>query len=474
MHPIHRLVPQIPCLTTSPKTSNATTIMALVNRIKKDAFIAQMEATVNTYANNHQDPYTRLVAQSIYTLPQDQEKFVGIGIRLQHEGMQMRIIDVFSSGPAHGKIFPNDLLIGIEINGQDIYFETLVSPSISLNYLSGKIGDSKILILKDPDGITYKVEIIYQEILTPTALSKDLMDDQIAYLKINSFSGYVKDVTEGTSKVFADVLFELERTILNTNPETKTLIIDLRDNPGGALTSLSNRGATGLIPGIVQQLLVRTDLPAFSLQDKNGNPSVHYGGLDQAKPYAIKILVNENSASAAEVLAAALQTIGNYDLYGNYTYGKGVYQNTRFLQMIDDVNYSLTYTEGKWFYGNGLNVEVNPLDVEIIEKSGFHAISMPIYGGRMTFNNVYSYLSAYQMFLNTYYDLSLRTDGYFDQNTKDSVTRFQTEMSLEVTGEIDRATARVVHLLYIRFIEDLTYDYQLQTLIDLIKDRDGA
>ncbi|MDY0338481.1 MAG: S41 family peptidase, partial [Acholeplasmataceae bacterium] len=256
------------------------------------AFIAQMEAVINTYGALNEDPYTRLSSQSIYLMPSDQEKFVGVGIRYVFEENLLRVTDVYFEGAAYQKLYPNDLIVGIILNEQKIYFEDLANEVAVTSYLSGDIGEEKKLIVLDPDGTERNVAIIYQEILTPTAYSIDLDEASIGYIKINQFSSYQEGVTEGTSKVFNEALLDLESSILDGSESSQTLILDLRNNPGGALTALSNEGFSGLIPGIVQQLLMKTNEPAFTMVDKYGNESLYQGGLSNEKPYNIVVLVN--------------------------------------------------------------------------------------------------------------------------------------------------------------------------------------
>jgi carboxyl-terminal processing protease len=253
------------------------------------------------------------------------------------------------------------------------------------------------------------------------------------------------------------------------------LILDLRNNPGGALTALHNQGQASMLPGITQQLLPRNlEKPLFTMIPKSGTVQNFYGNLSQPKPYDIKILVNEHSASAAEVLAAALLTEGGYELYGRPTYGKGVYQNQVRLSDIRDVRYALIYTEGEWFYGDGLNVATTPLSVNLIESSGMRNLEMPIFKEIMSINHVYPELSLYQAFFNEYYGLSgsnaLRTDGYIDEATPLKVLQYNIEK--ELTGDmIGLETARHIHLDYIFQSGSLDDDDELQVLIDLIKTR---
>lgn len=434
------------------------------------AFIKTMEAAIQSIAESNNDPYTRLLAIPLSTTPSDDEKFVGIGISFLFEALEMRIGYVYPQGPAHGVIFPNDRIIGIRDDDQALWFSDLTSEDAVIQHLKGTLGEEKVFIVKDPLGDERDVAITYQEILTPTAYVKDLGEPQIAYLHISSFAG-ASETSIGTSAVFQNLLNQLEQTTLNG--ANKTLILDLRDNPGGALTALHNQGQSQMIPGIIQQLLQRNlERPLFTMIPKSGTVQTFYGNLSQRKAYDIKVLVNEHSASAAEVLAAVLQTEGGYELYGRQTYGKGVYQNQVRLRDIRDVRYSLIYTEGEWFYGEGLNVATTPLNVNIIDPSGMRHVEMPIFSRVMSYDHVYPELSNYQAFLNVYYGLTgtsvLRTDGYFDEATRLKILQYNIEKELS-GDQLGVETARHIHLDYIFQTTSIDHDDELQFLIQLIK-----
>ena len=439
------------------------------------AFIDAMEASINSYAASNNDPYTRLVATHLNVTPTDDEIFIGIGISFTTEELGLRVNYVYPEGAAVGLIYPNDMIIGVSIDDSDIMFEELNDEDEILSYLSGNLDDVKTLIVKDPDLEVKYVNITYQEIPTPTAYALDLGigNENLSYIKINRFSRYVPDTTVGTAKVFQDALNYLESESLLIDSENKTLIIDMRDNPGGALTALHNQSSEGMIPGIAQQLLTKSvETTLFTMIPKTEKVQNFYGSLAQPKEYNIAVLVNEHSASAAEVLAAALKTYGGYELYGAPTYGKGVYQNQIRLQDIDGIRYSLIYTEGQWFYGDNLNVSTTPLEVNLIAQEGIKAIDMPVYNGQMSLNTVSTYLNSYQAFLNIHFDFSglelLRTDGYFDVATESAVERYQLENGLAVSGVITIETARSIHDLYMDYVADINYDVQLQRLLEIL------
>lgn len=431
---------------------------------KKLAYIEQMYAIVNTYSTLNNDPYTQIVVDN-NEAPRDEERFVGLGITYQFENKNLRVVDIRYNSPAFGNLYINDLITGMIINDKELIFEDASTEASIMDHLRGNLGGTKTFIIENGDGQTRVIDVEYNEILTPSAYTVDLEEDNIFYIKINQFSSYIPNVSVGTAEVFKDILLQLEETY---NNENSTLILDLRNNPGGALSSLSNEGSTGLRPGIVQQLIERTVEPLFYLENNEGKKSHFYGGLNTKKQYDIKVLVNGLSASAAEVLAASLSESG-YDLYGSNTYGKGVYQNTKYLISLYNTNYLLKYTEGKWYYGNNLNVETDQLKINEINQEGIKTVLIPIYYNLLKEDDVDLNLILFQKFLNYYYDENIREDGYFDQNTKSLVLMFQEEFNLEKNGEIDYETYNKIHDLYFTLYNDINNDIQLMNLIDLIK-----
>lgn len=434
-----------------------------------DAFLASMYAAVDSYAESNDDPYTRITAISEQITPTSAESFVGMGITFAFEDHRLRVSDVYSDSDLFEKVFPNDLIIGYVENGNHVYFDDLDDHSDVINYFSGDEGDIKDIIVTNPDGIKSEISFALTAFETPTAYSLDLGVEDIGYIKISEFSGYEQGITPGTNYVFNDVLNALEDEILID--ENDTLIIDLRDNPGGDLTALNNKG-TNLNPGITQLLLpYNLTTPIFSLVDKNQDATYYYGGLSEAKTYDIKVLVNQQSASASEVLAAALLTSG-YQLYGMPTYGKGVFQNSIYLNDIQNVRYYLTYTEGIWQYGDGLNVETDPLTVTEIIQTGILTIDMPVYDHQLSFDMVDESLIDYQRFINEYFNLDegskIRTDGYFDDDTKNYVLQYQMEHALNATGEINLETAQSIFLTYKEMVDNVNNDQQLMTLLEMI------
>ncbi len=437
------------------------------------AFIASLEAIINQYAIDNDDPYTRLNVIPTSITPSDAESFVGLGISFTfNENHELVIYDVMNESSVFGVIYPNDRIIGMIFNSERLMFADVTEDDV-VDYMSGVKDEIKSLIVVNPDNEEVIVEATYQRIETPTAYTNlDVNTEDIAYIKITEFSAYEQHVTAGTSQVFSSLLLDLEDSILTD--DTKTLIIDLRDNPGGSLSALNNIDSNQPA-GITQQLLTNDPAnPIFTMTDNDGVVTEFFGRLSNPKDYDIKLLVNGHSASAAEVLAATLMDAG-YSLYGEETYGKGVYQNTVYLQNISNSIYDfyLTYTEGTWEYGSSLNVMDTPLTVNALEQTDLYTMEMPVYTGEIAFDQVSEGLAVYQQFLNLYFDYQgedlIRTDGYFDLNTETAITQFQTDMNITVTGILDLDTSHAVYDYFKAVRSDANYDLQLQTLIQLIE-----
>lgn len=430
----------------------------LNDEAKLEAYVSQMDAIVDAYGNYFNDPYTRLEALS------QSSDFIGLGIRFYFDGLIPVVSSVFYEAPAYLKLFPGDRIVGV-VTSSNISFSSLSSTDEVLNYLSGNSGDEKTFIIENEDEIIRNVSITLDIIESPNIDIKAFKDDNISYIRIHTFSPYVDQNNVGTAQLFKQALTDFEAQGMDEN---HTLIIDLRDNPGGSLSALHNLNFPDYPIGIIQQLMpYDSAMPAFEMTDHENRVTRFYGGLTEPKPYDIAVLVNNQSASASEVLAAALSTYG-YQIYGEETFGKHVYQNQYPLTQINDTQYMLIYTEGIWSYNDGLTVNTDPIDVTSVAANPYLEIASFSFEGTKSFDDVDQSISNYQIFLNEYLNATLREDGYYDQATENEVRMFQVQMSIEVTGSINFETFQAMYEIYMRRIHDITFDTQLLALIEML------
>lgn len=432
------------------------------------AFIEQIYAIVASV----NDPYTRVnqvflsdlsttsalpdYQSGIGTIKLESETFEGLGVTLNYQDFAMVVNSVMRGSPAEkAHIYPGDKIVGVIVGGQKINFKTdRLSEVQAIELVRGVKGQVKTLTLQRLDNSIVDVVVIYDEFATPTAFAKTINLDT-GYIKINTFES-------STVNAFKEALESLESSVLKE--ATDTLIIDLRGNPGGKLDS---------VVAIMQQLIVRSDDVVVGIKStKSGRVFQYKGGLSQPKPYDIKVLVDGGSASASEVLAAALHYSGNYQIYGTQTFGKNVFQNTK--QII--VPYSntqsfvveISYTEGYWFYGRQeiINNETNPIPIIEILPKDFLTFEVPKYIKDVKLDEVnQETIPEVQQFLNIIYDLDIRTDGYLDNETFEAIKRFQSDNNLVVNGVYNLETSHLMYTLYYNILDDLMKDNQIINLL---------
>ena len=157
---------------------------------------------------------------------------------------------------------------------------------------------------------------------------------------------YVSKFNQTVYDQFVDALEKLEKDNIDG------LVIDLRDNTGGYLAAATK----------MAKLFLENGKVIYSLNEKNGS-TVSKDDTDEARTYPVYVLVNGNTASASEILAAALRDSYGAKLVGSTTYGKGKVQKTSTLS--DGTMYK--YTSAKWLTPNGLCIDEVGLkpDIEI-------------------------------------------------------------------------------------------------------------
>lgn len=230
-----------------------------------------------------------------------------------------------------------------EVDGKSV--EGMDLSSI-VSKMKGKEGTKvKVSVWRNGEKKARKFTITREEILTPTVEHK-MLEGNIGLIAVSAF----EDVTK---KQFRDALDELEAE------GQKALIIDLRNNGGGLITT-----AVDMLDRLLPKgLLVYT-------QDKEGKKEEYNSTDDESLDKPIAILVNEHSASASEVFAGAMQDYEKAVLVGTTTFGKGIVQSV--FDLTDGTALKLTtskyYTpKGRNIHGIGLEPEIR---VELDEQKG--------------------------------------------------------------------------------------------------------
>lgn len=283
------------------------------------------------------DPYsTYYTAEEYKELTEDTEGvYRGIGVTMQKDVSTgaVTVVKCFEGAPgAEAGLQPQDQLV--KVNGEDITDKEL---SEVVKMIKTSESDTVTLtILREGESDYREVEVTLDTVEAPM-VEHEMLDNKIGYITINQFA-------ETTASQYETALEDLN------NQGMERLIVDVRDNPGGLLTSVCDV-LDSMLP---EELLVYTE-------DKNGKKSEYNAtGTDQFdKPMVV--LVNGNSASAAEIFSGALQDYKVAKLVGTTTFGKGIVQQIFNLSDGSAVKMTISkyYTpSGRCIHGTGLEPDV--------------------------------------------------------------------------------------------------------------------
>ena len=282
------------------------------------------------------DPYSvYYTAEEMAQIEEDTEGvYYGIGAYIGTDevtGAPM-ITGVIKASPAEsGGLMDGDLLY--KVDDEDV-------SSLSLDEIVRRIRGPEGTVVHLSlyrDGELVEVDLTRAQVNSPTVES-EVLEDGIGYLQITEFD----NVTVG----------QFEENMQSLREQgIKGLVLDLRNNPGGNVSAVTKIAGEILPKGLV-----------FYMEDKAGSRTEYTcDGADFDLP--LVVLVNGNSASAAEILSGAVQDAGIGKLVGTQTFGKGVVQNL--IPLSDGTDFKLTvagyFTRG----GKDINkVGIKP-DVEV-------------------------------------------------------------------------------------------------------------
>lgn len=272
------------------------------------------------------DPYTYYLSAD--SLAEQVEKnsghFVGIGVEI-YAGDDGYIVvsSVTPGGPAEAAgILAEDKIT--EVDGESIIGKTAADVSALVKGEEGT--DVTLTIFRESTGEVLEKTVTRQDIQVQT-VSWRMMDDNIGYISITNFR-------ENTHNQFKEALDTLEAEGM------EKLVLDLRNNTGGLVKSAHEIGEELLPEGIMVYTM-----------DKEGNREDTLCN-DVYNDVPMVVLVNGNSASAAEILAGAIQDTGRGELIGTTTFGKGLVQ--RLFTLPDGSGLNVTIQ--KYYTPNGTSI----------------------------------------------------------------------------------------------------------------------
>lgn len=294
------------------------------------------------------DPYTAYYSKDEYSdfMTDIQSSYTGIGVVIGADSTLNKLVisSIFEGQTAE----KNGLLAGdyiIAVNGVSYTGEQM---NEAVSVIKGKnlkkIEGTTVTLTIERDGSVFDVTLP-RETINRESVSSKILDNNIGYIRILQFSSKNSAIADSkdTYDEFIEHLTSLQ------NQKISSLIIDLRNNPGGDLEVVTKIADYLLPSGIITYT-----------EDKNGKKT-NYESDENSLNLPIVVLVNKDSASASEVLSGALKDYKKATLVGEKTYGKGVVQTV--LPLYDGSG--IRVTSAKYFTPSGKCIHEKGIEPDI-------------------------------------------------------------------------------------------------------------
>jgi carboxyl-terminal processing protease len=361
--------------------------------------------------------------------------FGGIGVKIVNVDDSVVIYEVIPGTPAdRSNLYPGDRISAVD--GTDL---TGLSVDKAAKLLRGDKGTSVEIMIERPGAVEpFSLALERDNIQTVTVTAK-MLGDGLGYIKISNFDSR-------TGSNFSEQLFALEAAGMDAG-----LILDLRDNPGGLVDEAIKVGKELVPEGEIARLV-----------DRQGQiRDIHYS-IASRKPYPLVVLVNDDTASAAEIVAGALQDHEAALLVGEKTYGKATVQH---LERLSGGN-ALQLTVFKYLTPSGRDLHKEGLEpdyhVEMSPALKYYRNFLPGKLEKGSFGPGVELLQEILIELG----YTVEPSGFFDEATAAALASFQEDSGLSAHGQFNDLTW--VHLREALDRAALTNDPQMEKALELI------
>lgn len=351
-------------------------------------------------AEEYQKYYQRLV-----------NEFYGIGVIIQMRDGEMFAVRLIDGGGAQvAGVKAGDVIV--EVDGVDVSEKTLDEVSDMVRGEKGTFVQLKVR--RDGELLSYTIE---RREISSLTVGCSVLPSDIGYIEITNFSDDTPDEFEAALKEMD------EQGITN-------IILDLRSNPGGMLSSVVEIAEMIVPEGIILQTMYRNDTKNKIYYSSNKNPK-----------YKFSVLVNGDTASAAEVLTGALQDSGIGYIVGQTTFGKGLIQDVYILPNGD----AFKLTTGHYLTRNGNDINKVGIYPDEVVKNGKKQIDLEKYE-KFDYKVKWKVGDTGKGVLATKQRLAVmgyyfgEINEYFDDELKVAVYNFQKDVGLYPYGVMDFST----------------------------------
>jgi carboxyl-terminal processing protease len=435
--------------------SNMEELQQLIKEIKENykddvSYDTLVNGAFNGVMESLDDPY------SVYYASTDEEEnfvqsvdgeFVGVGVSLVDDNGKCKVDAPIAGTPAaKAGIKSGDIII--KINGEDI---TKLDIDTVANMIRGESG-TKVTLTVNRNGALLSFTMTRETIKTASVDYK-MLDGNIGYISISQFDND------------SDVEFAAAKKALLAQ-DADSFIVDVRDNPGGYVSVAAD---------IAEQFMPAGPISYFMQQGKLVDTLTADGSGKTDHP--IILLVNENSASASEILAGAWQDSGTAKLVGTTTFGKGIAQQVATLDNGGAIKLSMYYfvtPDKKTINKVGItpdyyvaNYNADKVAALEAEYKTFAPMSEKVKDAEgSTGLNVYGAQQRLEML-----GYKVTVSGTMDAATVSAVKTFQKQEGVSVCGVLDYSTMNLLETATQKYVSGASdgKDLQLEKAISLLK-----
>ncbi|HCC07905.1 MAG TPA: hypothetical protein DEP72_07095 [Clostridiales bacterium] len=390
------------------------------------------------------DPYSTYYTKGEYDdfMESVSGEFVGIGVKVEKKDGYILVDEVLEKTPAEkSEMLPGDVII--MVNGEDVKDMTLDE---ALSKIKG-LENTKVILTIKRGADTLEKQVIRDKIqinaikvkrineIFPNASDREIK--KMRYIMISEFNSTVYNE-------FRKAIEEMK------DKRVKGLIIDLRNNPGGYLDQV-----------ISMCKIIIPEGPIVHTIDKQGAKQTFSSELKDA-PFNIVVIVNENTASASEILTGAIKDSKVGIVVGEKTFGKGVVQ--KIFRDIYGNYFKLTVEE--YLTRNGTYINKIGITPDIIVEIPDYVNYMK---GKYKLGDQSEEVEKIEKIL-IYLGYEIKnTDKNYEQDTYDAIAKFQKEHELFVYGVADYTTQASLNEVFNEKLK--SEDKQLNAAFEILKNK---
>ncbi|AVD55972.1 MULTISPECIES: S41 family peptidase [Heyndrickxia] len=372
-----------------------------------------VDGAINGMVESLNDPYSDYMSKTEASDFNNtiSSSFEGIGAEVEEKDGYIVIVSPIKGSPAEkAGLKPNDKILAVD--GKSVHG---MSANEAVMLIRGKKGTKVTLTIQHVGSKDETKVTLTRDTIPVNTVYAKMLKNGVAHIQITTFS-------DGTYKEFKAAVENMKKQGM------KSMIVDVRQDPGGLLDQAIK----------IANMFVPEGRTILQTEDRNGSREKYVAESGTKITVPAVVMLDGGSASASEILAAALNESAGIPLVGEKSYGKGTVQSA---EKFNDGSI-LKFTVQKWLTPNGSWIHKKGIEPD--EKVSLPDYAkLPVIGtdAELKLYSVSEDVKTAEKMLKALGYNPGRVDGYFDWNTKTAVEAFQMHEKMQPTGIINGDTA---------------------------------